>query len=680
TIVVDRDVPTLVSFQETDVSPADGKQDKDALLTVTGTIASSGAPSPLNQPATVFNRTTGASWTAFADATGAFSIAARASSGDRLEIVLNNFEVGVVATLSFGLQGIEVNRTMHKIGEDCGGGPDTICPAKTRRLFSFGGKPADFGAPPDVQFCREADINNNCVDLISDLERLNDIDLLPAADAPAVPAQEPLVVGAISRFGLGFFSISQSGSDFQIAQVGAGAKLKDHNSPPAYVPLFAVAASREFPVKPPKERTFCSQALWDDDNPSLAFVAAGSTGVFVVDVTDATQAQEIGLFKISDSSAQANTLSLDAKRGLLYVGMGGEGVVVVDMTDPCTLNLPSGVAPASDRRIVARIPVSNVNVNVPFVVDSDTGVMLGAGDPGPGAPPGSGTAFALSPIDPPLRWVADTNRDGVFEEEATGIPLGVVNPLAVPVTVGPMPLYPPSVVRLLANIMGGAGQEIVLPVSSTSESGVPIPPSWSAMARSKTFVSLKRESDDPADPGYNRYLSPPIVLIADARARKKYMKTPEEDASTPQGQNNVNACQNCSPGSGYDVELADLSTPPLPDNDGHDRDHPIKQAFEQWTGRKLVAELAEDGAAADLLKQKLAYLKSSGLLRVRAELATVPGDLSPDLAQAPRVNASIAADEVGGQVVLSSGEFRFQARDLWIAGREGNDFMLDRFY
>src|SRR5262249_58599011 len=175
TVVLDRDNPTLVAFQKTDVAPADGKQDKDSLLTVTGTIPSSGAPSPLNQPATVFNRTTGSSWTAFADASGAFSIDARASSGDLLDIVLNNFEVAVVATLSFGLQGVEVNRTMHKIGQDCGGGPDTICPAKTRRPFSFGGKPTDFGAPPDVQFCRETDVNNNCVDLISDLERLNDI-------------------------------------------------------------------------------------------------------------------------------------------------------------------------------------------------------------------------------------------------------------------------------------------------------------------------------------------------------------------------------------------------------------------------------------------------------------------------------------------------------------------------
>src|SRR5262249_51171049 len=79
TVVLDRDNPTLVAFQKTDVAPADGKQDKDSLLTVTGTIPSSGAPSPLNQPATVFNRTTGSSWTAFADASGAFSIDARAS-------------------------------------------------------------------------------------------------------------------------------------------------------------------------------------------------------------------------------------------------------------------------------------------------------------------------------------------------------------------------------------------------------------------------------------------------------------------------------------------------------------------------------------------------------------------------------------------------------------------------
>ncbi|HKD11064.1 MAG TPA: DUF6531 domain-containing protein, partial [Thermoanaerobaculia bacterium] len=675
-VVLDRDTPTLVTFQETDASPADGKQDRDAPLQVSGTIPSSGAPSPLNQPATVFNVTTGRSWTAFVDGTGAFSIDARASSGDRLKIVLNNSEIALVATLSFGIQGVEVNRTMHEIGQSCdpdSGGADSICPEKMRLLFSFGGAPDTFGAPPTVNLCRAYDASNNCADLVSDLERLNDLDLLPGVvgPSPVQPPGQPLIVGAVARFGLGLFTIGSGSGGYQVSQVGPGVTLKTPGIPPTFPQIFAVAAARDFPVKPPAERKSCLSSKWPDYKPSLAFAAAGTTGVFVVDVTDATNPEQVGLFKVSNTAAGANTLALDAERGLLYVGLGGDGIAVYDMTDPCTTALPSGMATPDDPRVISRIPVVNENVNVPFTVDPDTGVLFGAADAGDGAPPNSGEAFALSPLDPPLRWIADTDHDGRWENVGSAIPLGVSNPAK------PSIPYPPDVVRALASVWGGAGKEITAEVSSTSNAGIALSELKAGFPRTKTYVTLTRQSDDPADPGYNRYLSPPIVLIADPRARKDYdikNKPAERDDGAADPSKDY-ACHNCVVDAGYAQELSDWAA----DSEGVTPTPPAKKAIEQWAGEKLQVRLAWDSASEAAVKNNLTYLSKADLLRIVSSIATTRGDLTPELAQIPAQNPSLFTTEAGVAIDTHAGGSRMAWTDLAIKGR-GIDFVLSRYY
>jgi RHS repeat-associated protein len=682
---VDTALPQFVtSIVET---PPSGPQTANSPLTVAGQIPGTGvSPSPLNQPASVVNRTTGQMWTAYADAAGNFSIVAKASSGDRLEIRINAGEVSIVGTVGFGIQGVDVNKTVHLFGQDCLGlSANNICPAAKRLLFSFG-RLTDLSPP----LCRVYDSTGNCSDAITRLDQLNDLALLPAPAAtapgalptPADPAEDT-VFALVNRFGLGTFSLTGDAENVRINQLGAGVLVQTFDTPPIYPNFFAIAASRGFPVKAAGHRQFCTDAMWKDTAgnvylPTLAFLGS-SQGVFVVDVTKASvggtgslypEPAVIGLFRLPSGSAA--TLSLDATRGLLYVGSDGTSgqISAYDMTDPCTLSLTGRVAPATDPRRIASIDLPNENANTAFVVDGDTGVVFGAGDP-TGA--GNGKAFAVALSPPPLQFVADTDHNGVWEQVGSIVPLGVPNPKK------PAAPYPPDVVRILANIFGHAGTELVVELSSTSSTGVLIADPSVEFPRSRKYVTLRRQSDDPADPGYNRYLSPPIVVIADPRALKNYAILPVEDASQSAGQNNPYACQNCKPDTGYTAELTALGTQPPAANDGSDRAHPIKQAFEIWAGEKLVVRLAETAAVETALKALDTYLTNMDLQRVQAAVKTTRADWTPSLHQAPRVNPSVVGDEAGGGVVLSSGEATLAARDMAIAGR-GLDFALDRFY
>jgi hypothetical protein len=685
-IVLDQQttLPTFVTeLRRTDLLPAggDGKQDPDSPLTVVGMIPANPGdsfPSPLNQPATVTNLTTGASWTAYADASGNFTIAARASSGDRLEFRVNAADLAIAGTEGFGIQGVEINRTVHFDTDDCtpgSGGSNDPCEAGKRLLFSFG-RIGDL-----TSLCRTRDGGGNCVDAFRTLEGLNDLALLPAAtaDAPGDPP-DPTAIALVNRFGLATFSLAGSGSQVQINQLGPGIPLATFASPAEFPLMFAVQAARGFPVKPAAQLSYCSRDFWTGYRPTLAF-AATARGVFVVDVTKARVPNPsdppdaspypaprlIGFFSIA---AGANTLALDSKRGILYVGLSAPsaGVAAYDMTDPCTLGLENHTAGENDPRRIAFIATPSQNVNVPFALDADTGLIFGASDADTS---GTGRAFALSLFAPPIRFVADTNRDGIWEDVAEGIPLGVWNPGKS------APPYRPDVVRVLANIFGGAGKELVVELSSASTGGFTLSELRAGFPRTRTYVTLTRESDDPAEFGYNRYLSPPIVLIADPRARKDYAikDKPQEREDGAADASKDYACRNCLVASGYAAELALYAA----DTDGVTPGTPAKKAIEQWAGEKLIVRLAWDTASESALKIKATYLAGLDLQRVNASIKTTRGDLTPTLQQVPVQNASLFTTEAGVAVDTHAGGARMAWTDLSIKGR-GLDFVLSRYY
>ena len=73
-------------------------------------------------------------------------------------------------------------------------------------------------------------------------------------------------------------------------------------------------------------------------------------------------------------------------------------------------------------------------------------------------------------------------------------------------------------------------------VTSTSPEGLDLFPTAPGFPKSgytaerSNAVTLRRQSDDPAQPAFNRYLSDPIVVLADPRAQLEYVRTSEETA------------------------------------------------------------------------------------------------------------------------------------------------------
>lgn len=705
-LVLDQDpdstvLPFITGLGRTD-SSHDGKQDPDSPLRITGKVPPSPGEadqrSPWNQPVTVINHTTGVSWTVYAEwsedseASGAFTIDAKASSGDRLEFRVNAIELSVVGTEQYGLQGVELNKTVHLSRQSCRAGFE-ICPIAKRLLFSLGNL--------DQLPCRMRGPAGDCIDQIVNMERLTDVALLsqpalPAAGdlpAPGEPS-EPTVLAAINRFGLVTFSLPGQGEQILIKQLGGGIPLFTFDQPPVFPNLWAVAAARAWPVRgvrekgeteAPYKRKFCLDTRWPDYRPSLAFVAS-SEGIFVVDVTKASvrdpgdppseqpspfgEPAVIGLFKMTSAPS---TVALDAARGFVYAG-GPDGIAVYDMSDPCTLQMPDHVAQPNDPRRIAYIPLADENVNTAFVLDADTGVAFGAGDTG-----GNVQAFSVALQPPPLRFVADTDRDGVEELVGHGCPLGVVNKEKE--TTAP---YCPDVVQVLANVFGKAGQqnpdkaaskEIVVELSSASVTGIALAETPPGYPRTKTYVALARQSDNPGDPGFNRYLSPPIVLIADPRARKDYQLDDSEKEDAAATASKPYSCHNCKIRDNYRTDAWTYAA----DSEGQTPANPVRKAIEHWAGEKLVARLAWDAASELSLDNSASYLTGFDLRGVRAEIPTTRGDLTPALKQPSAQNPSFLTTEAGVAVATHSGEAQTAWTDLAIKGR-GLDFVLTRYY
>ena len=278
----------------------------------------------------------------------------------------------------------------------------------------------------------------------------------------------------------------------------------------------------------PVDSSSCGGRLADGTkSASLAFLASGSSGFYIVDVTNpkAIDHNANAILGHFDTDGQVARFGVDPLHDLLYVADGGQGVKVYDIHSPCT----SGIAGLSDPRLIAQIPVGG-NANVPFLIDPATGVAYGSAQDTSAA---GGTVFTFALFPPPVAFVADTDRDGRWEAVTSTIPLGVANATKATAlrSLGEGGLhspYPADTVRVLASIAGGAGPEITMEVDSANPNGFTLPPAPPGFPKEKNVLLLRRQSEDSADPAYNRYLSPPIVLLADPRAQAQYERTAAE--------------------------------------------------------------------------------------------------------------------------------------------------------
>ena len=170
-------------------------------------------------------------------------------------------------------------------------------------------------------------------------------------------------------------------------------------------------------------------------------------------------------------------------------------------------------------------------------------------------------------------------------------------------------------------------------------------------------LSLRRQSDDPRQAGYNLFISEPVVVLADLKASHAYDMTEAEKSATDSADDPL--CPRC------DLVAEGIYPENLPGG----------QAYpEILSGPRLAIRLQETTKA--LLVELYGPL---GLQATEIEVVSAPWDISPSITQEPFTAASYGRGEVAPGTVLHSGEFTHDATDLVLAG-VGFDFAFSRSY
>ncbi len=669
-----------------------------------------GGPDPLRpRMAKLTNVTTGESKTQRVEPGAALSLSLlRVSRGDLLALELGTFSIAVVDVLGYGLAIVDLE-AVYSPGDSSV--PSPTDPAQAAKLLlAYDGTSSGGGLPCQPSKC---DVFQRCTasgptcELLAapppgyDGLGLQPITSLVAlADAVVVPKKVPdeefRVVGALNGYGLAAFSVDLLAR----ARPDPGVRIREQHVAGllGHLPLKragsgvarAVGVAVATGMTRLRNAGACS-VQWPPDSSGevpprdLAFVAAGENGVWVVDVSDPASMSIVGRL---DTNGGALTVSVDARRKLLYVGDAGEGVSVFDVSDPCG-ETAEGLA--SDPRLVAVFqlgtgdPRTGVS-NVPVEIDPDTGFAYAAANQTTGT---AGLLGTYTLAAPPLYAVADTDQNGSFEVVSRVVPLGVENPskesafesvgIADPASdTPPWPpredgtvhdAYVPDYFRVLAFLPGGAGATVEAEVTSTSPEGLDLFPTAPGFPKSgytaerSNAVTLRRQGDDPAQPAFNRYLSDPIVVLADPRAQLEYVRTSEETGRpTFAGHRNPLACRNCD--AAADVKDGLISEDASPAG-------PARR-LELWSGDRIRLALAPS------LKAQLPHLAEVDLRAAGVVVDSVRGDLTPGVSQRPRITSSLGVSDAGN-VDLSSGELCLFATDLAIPGR-GLDFAVERGY
>ena len=475
----------------------------------------------------------------------------RVSRGDLLALELGTFSIASVDVLGYGLAVVDLE-AVYAPGD--ASTPSPTDPALAAKLLlAYDGVSSGGGLPCQPARCdvfQRCSVSGPTCELLAlppagyDSIGLHPISSLVAlADAVVVPERAPdeefRVVGALNGYGLVALSVDllgrprpSLGSDARI-RGGHVAGLLGHLplKKAGFSAVRALGVALATGMTRPRHAAACS-AAWPSDASGdslprdLAFVAAGENGVWVVDVSEPTAMQVVGRL---DTEGGALTVSVDPRRKLLYVGDAGQGVRVFDVSDPCGETADNL---SNDPRLVAVFsfgsPSGHAGVsNVPVEIDPDTGFAYAAANQTAGTA-GLLGSYTLGP--PPLYAVADTDQNGSFEIVRSIVPLGVENPSKSSVfedagildpasDTPPWPrredgtthdAYVSDHFRLLAFLPGGAGATVEAEVTSTSPEGLDLFPTATGFPKSgftverSNALTLRRQSDDPAQPAFNR--------------------------------------------------------------------------------------------------------------------------------------------------------------------------------
>jgi RHS repeat-associated protein len=332
---------------------------------------------------------------------------------------------------------------------------------------------------------------------------------------------------------------------------------------------------------------------------------------------------------------------------------------------------------APDPRIVWRSPAPVVATTLAPVVDPDTGLVLGAADK---------KVKVVAATEPRLRVMADLGEPGLSEVGGI-VPLGVDLPADIASRIAALDSARRAKASLAAfrlelTLPGGAAErlpdgKVHIALEServfgapATQTAAPLPlahfrtsaPNGGAESRPGA-VMLERAVPASMAPflrrqrGFNRFVSPWIVAIADPRASEKYTWVYPADATTDDQKRAFERSKGC-------VQCA--------------RPQHLRGAngtLELYSAGRLLATRVDGSSPLGGLK----YVGTGSPLVTR--VASVPADTvrTPEVLVATQ-NAPVADGLIDGLVYLHSGELVLATADLDAGGRAGWNVAVDRTY
>jgi RHS repeat-associated protein len=348
-------------------------------------------------------------------------------------------------------------------------------------------------------------------------------------------------------------------------------------------------------------------------------------------------------------------------------------LTALGMPSPVDEDGPYGVG-APDPRIVWTSKKHVVSGNVVPVIDSDTGMVF-AGKLLLDLPTDANMRV-IPAIDPRVEIRADLGKGGLAEVGGV-VPLGVEPPPGVLNAADPNASL--GAFRLRLSLPGAVadaitGSSLRLAVESERVAGAPVEqtpepfprahfraktPSGNAESRTAPAFVFTRDIPTGMEAvlrrqrGFNHFLSPWIVAIADPRASEKFVGTSQQKKDA--------GCVSCDRPDRLKNKL---------ESDG---------VYELWSGGRLLSVRPEITSGTDTIFTGTPYAYLGKNHRLDAHFAMVPGrPIHPKEALVPAQNPPVAAGMLQETTYVHSGEVEVNDVDLDAGGRAGVDVVFAR--
>ncbi|MEA2604011.1 MAG: hypothetical protein QOF89_5003 [Acidobacteriota bacterium] len=378
-----------------------------------------------------------------------------------------------------------------------------------------------------------------------------------------------------------------------------------------------------------------------DADPKNDYLLFGTVdaGVLIYDVTNRAALVRKAQIRVP---GQVGSIAIDRERRKVYATGFGGGLYVVDLPIHLVDGLVDVNGDGTDDRVLETVTLTGTSRQIALAVP-ELGIVYTGGD-GPGLK-------AVAAGGPRLTAVIPDRKDGGWRQIVRLAPFGVPTAKADPDDKDSLDLT--GSFRVLADLPGSLGGEIRLDLVGLGPSGKAMFGAGDAdriadlpriELKGDNGVKLVRQSSNPADPGYDTYLSEEIAVLADLRASRKYQRTEKEQ--------DKKSCVRC------DLDDAKVSD----------------------DARELLSGYTVGMRFPEKLRDKLKDLYTG--LRLDAaeiEIASTPWETSPALRQEPAIGPSTGSGDAVPGTLLHSGEIRRTETDLFLKG-VGFDFAFARTY